>query len=350
LRCGKFLEKLINSPTPGTREDAGQKLVRSELRRLCDRVETGIYGGVLGVVNPTAAVKVLLTAHVDEIALVVSDVDEKGFVYVNLLGGTRPDALVGQRVEVHTRRGGVPGVVGRRPGPAPEKQITVKDLWLDIGARDRASAGKLVRAGDPVTVEAGYRRLAGGRAAGRGMDDRCGVAAVVEAVRLIRAQRRRLKVGVYALSATQEEGGGTHRGAVIQTFRVRPDAAVAVDMTHARDIPGGDPSASGDCRLGAGPVISLGLTCNRKLNDMLAAAARARRIPLQYAVEPVTTGTDGDHVASVGGGVATAVVSIPCRYMHSPAEVISLKDVESTAKLLAGFVLRLPAEPDFRPF
>jgi len=347
--CEKLLKSLVSLPTPGTLEDAGQKLVMRELGKTCDRVETDIYGDVLGIVNEKAPTRVLLAAHVDEIGLMVSNIDEKGFVQVNLMGGSRPDALVGQRMVVYTAKGPVPAVVGRQSGGAPKEEITVKDLYLDIGAASRSEAARRVAAGDMAVPACTYDRLGGDRAAGRGFDDRAGVVAIIEAMRLIKAGRRRPKVAVCALSNVQEEGG-RFRGATVSAFRLQPQAAVAVDVVPSRDYPKTITQLAGNIDLGAGPTVSLSLTANRKVNRLLAAAAKARRIPLQYAAEPTATGTDGDAIASVGPGVATAVVSIPCRYVHSPAEVISLKDLGDVARLLAEFVLRLPARPNFKPF
>ncbi|HOX07793.1 MAG TPA: M20/M25/M40 family metallo-hydrolase [Planctomycetota bacterium] len=346
--CESLLKELIGLPTPGTNEDAGQKLVRRRLAAVCDRVETDIYGDVLGVVNGKAPTRVLLAAHVDEIGLMVSQVDAQGFVQVNLLGGSRPDALVGQRMHIHTAKGPVLGVIGRKPGEAPKEEIKTADLYLDIGAASRAEAEKLVRPGDTVTCTCGFDRLGGDRVAGRGLDDRAGVAAVVRAMEIIRRERRRLKVAVFALSNVQEEGG-RFRGAAVSAFQVMPQAALAVDVCYARDYPKMETRLSGDCKLSGGPTLSLSLTVNRAVNRMLEAAAKAKKIPLQYAVEPTSTGTDGDAIASVGPGVATGVVSIPCRYVHSPSEVISLADLDQTAELIAEFVLRMPAKPDFKP-
>jgi len=345
----KLLQKLIALPTPGTNEDAGQKMVLREMRRLADRTDTDIYGNVLGVINEEAPTKLLLAAHVDEIGLMVSNVTDKGFVQVNLMGGSRPDALVGQRVVVHSAKGPVPAVVGRLSGPAPKGEITVKDLYLDVGAPDRKSALGLVSPGDTATCACTYQRLAGTRATGRGFDDRCGVIAVLEAMRMIRAARKKLKVAVYGLSNVQEEGG-KFRGATVATFRIAPQVALAVDVVPARDYPKTITQLAGNIDLDGGPTVSLSLTTNRAVNTMLRKAAKARRIPLQYAVEPGATGTDGDAIASVGPGVATGVVSIPCRYVHSPSEVISLKDLGDTARLMAEFALRMPARPNFKPF
>jgi endoglucanase len=344
-----LLSEIVSLPSPGTNEDAVQRLVRRELGGLCDSVTTDVHGDVWGVLNPEAPARVMICAHADEIGLVVSHIEKRGFVRVNLMGGSRPDALVGQRVTVHAARGPVPGVIGRKDGPSPKEEITTKDLYIDIGAPSGAAAAKLVAPGDTVTCSCGFQRLAGEAVTARGLDDRCGVAAMIEALRLIRRDRRKPKVSVCALSSVQEEGG-KFRGATVSAFNVMPQAALVLDVCLARDYPKTDPQLAGECEIGQGPTISLSLTANRVVNRMIREAAKARKIGLQYAVEPVTTGTDGDAIASVGPGIATGVISIPCRYVHSPSEVISLRDLSSVAELVAEFVLRLPGRPDFTPF
>ena len=346
--CEPFLKELVSLPTPGTYEDRGQKLVRERLAALCDRVETDIYGNVLGVVNEKAATRLLVTAHVDEIGLMITEIDDKGFIYVTQLGGSRPDALVGQRVVVHGKKGPLPGVVGRKTGEAPKEEITIDGLWLDIGASSGKEAKQLVAPGDTVTIGGEYTRLAGDKVTARALDDRAGVAAVVQAMSIIAKKRRKLKVAVYALSAVQEEGG-THRGAAVCAFAVKPQAALAVDLCYATDCPKTEAKKQGAAKLGGGPVLSISLTVNRVVNRMLEAAAKAKKMPLQHVIEPRATWTDGDAIASACCGVATGVVSIPGRYMHSTSEVISLSDLDRTAELVAAFALRLPAAPDFRP-
>ena len=347
--CEELLRELVSLPTPGTREDAGQRVVAKRLAEVCDHVGTNVHGNVLGVIGEGAATRLLLTAHIDEVAIMISHIDERGFLYFAPLGGSKPDALVGQRITIHSRGGPVPGAVGRRPGPAPKEEILAKDLWIDIGAHSRTEAARLVTPGDPATVNLGLERLVGDGVAGRGLDDRAGVAAMIAAMRIVSRQKRRLKVSVYALSATQEEAG-QHRGAAVGAFAIRPHVCLVMDLGYATDCPQSDPRESGVVRLCGGPIVSVSLTTNRRVNRMLAAAAGARGVPLQYAVEPRSTGTDGDTIASSGPGVATGVVSIPGRYMHSPSEVISLTDLAWTAELVAEFALRLPKAPDFRPF
>lgn len=340
----ELLEELVSRPSPGTMEDPVQERVLAHFKRLCDRTETDLLGDVVGVLNEKAETRLLLVAHVDEIGLMISRIEEKGFLRVRALGGCRPDAMVGQRVAVHTARGAVPGVVGRTIGPAPKTEIKTEDLWLDIGTLSRKDAEKLVCVGDPVTPSCTLERLHGDRVTGRGLDDRAGVAVLLAALRLVRADRRKPKVAVYALSSVQEEGG-RFRGALTRAFDIDPHASIVVDVADSQDYPG----RTGQFRIGDGPLISKSLTVNRKVNNLLVKSARAKKIPYTFTAEPQATGTDGDVIASSRGGTAVGVVSIPTRYIHSPSEVLSLKDLELTARLIAEFVLRLPSKPDFRP-
>ena len=340
-----ILEQLINLPTPGTREEAGQKFVIRHLRDLCDRVETDIFGSAVGVINAKAETRVLLTAHVDEVACMVESIDSRGYLRLSAIGRCQPDGLVGQRVHVHSEKGVVTGVVARAAGAPPKEELKIESLWIDIGASDREQALKRVSVGDTVTPQCGFNRLSSDLVAGRGLDDRAGVVAMIEALRLIKADRRKPKVAVYALSAVQEEGP-SHRGIITQTFRIRPQAALAIDCCLSQDSPG----QSGDIKLGGGPLTAVSMTTNRATVRRLQEAAGAARIPLTLIAEPRSTGTDADALASVGEGVATGVLYFPVRNLHSPSEVASLKDLQSVAQLTAEFVLRLPETPDFKPF
>lgn len=348
--CEALIEKLVNVPTPGTYEDAGQKIVANYLSSYCDAVNTDVHGNVLGVINPAAATKLLLTAHIDEIAMMVTHIDESGFLSIAPVGGSRPDALVGQRVSVHSSKGPVPGVIGRKPGTAPKGEIEFCELRIDIGTTGRQESTALVSPGDTATVISGFERLASDSVTGRGLDDRAGVAAMLAAMKIIASQRSRLNVGVYALSATQEEGG-QHRGALTGTFALQPQACLAIDVGYATDCPQSDKQKNaGSVYLRGGPMLSISLTTSRVVNRLVRTVAAEHKIPLQVSVEPRLTGTDGDVIASTGKGVATGVISIPCRYMHSPSEIVALSDVAMTAELVAAFALALPQNPDFRPF
>ncbi len=257
--------------------------------------------------------------------------------------------LIGQRLTIWTDGGPVFGVIGRKPihllTEEERKQVPkLRDLWLDIGAANREEAEKLVQIGDPVTLELEYRELRNGRAASPAMDDKCGTWVVIEALRRIDAAK--LRWAVYAVSTVQEEVG--LRGAKTSAFGIDPEVGVAVDVTHATDCPTIEKKEEGDVALGHGPVIHRGPNMNPKVVRRLVEVAGAQQLSVQMAATGKATGTDANAIQVNRAGVATGLVSIPNRYMHSPVEMISLDDIDRAADLLARFCESL-ADEDFRP-
>jgi putative aminopeptidase FrvX len=286
---------------------------------------------------------VAVVGHVDEIALLVSHVSDKGFLHVVRSGGWDPQVLVGQRVEVLTRDGAVPGVVGRKPihlleGDERKKAVELKQLHVDIGARDGDDARELVTEGDQVVIAAEPVELPNGRVASRSLDNRLGVYVALEVAR--RAHQAGGGAGPVAGVAAVQEEIGAH-GARAMAYGLRPNLAVVVDVTHATDAPGVDPGELGKHGLGDGPVITRGAIVSRPLNDLLDAAAAAEGIDCATEVSGGSTHTDADVVHLSRTGIPTAVVSIPLRYMHSPVELVELADVENTIRLIAAMALRL---------
>jgi putative aminopeptidase FrvX len=286
---------------------------------------------------------VAVVGHVDEIALLVSHVSDKGFLHVVRSGGWDPQVLVGQRVEVLTRDGAVPGVVGRKPihlleGDERKKAVELKQLHVDIGARDGDDARELVTEGDQVVIAAEPVELPNGRVASRSLDNRLGVYVALEVAR--RVHEAGGGAGPVAGVAAVQEEIGAH-GARAMAYGLRPNLAVVVDVTHATDAPGVDPGELGKHGLGDGPVITRGAIVSRPLNDLLDAAAAAEGIDCATEVSGGSTHTDADVVHLSRTGIPTAVVSIPLRYMHSPVELVELADVEDTIRLIAAMALRL---------
>jgi endoglucanase len=294
----------------------------------------------IGEAGPLLAI----VGHIDEIGLVVTHIDEKGFVYFSPIGGWDPQILVGQRVEVRGRDGLVPGVVGRKPihlldGEQRKKVVELKGLHIDIGATDREEASALVRVGDPAVIAAEPVRLAGDRLISRSMDNRLGAYVALEALR--RADERQALKGtrLAAVAAVQEEIG--LYGARTSAFQVRPDLAVAVDVTHATDAPGIDEKEVGSHPLGSGPAIGRGSTLSPKVFELLVAAAEDAGIEHTIDASGRSTGTDADAIQISRAGVPTGLVSIPLRYMHSPVELVDLRDLEAAVELLVAFASRL---------
>lgn len=296
-----------------------------------------------------AAPLLAVVGHIDEIGLVVTHIDEKGFLWFAPIGGWDPQILVGQRVAVRGRDGIVPGVVGRKPihllEPDQRKKVVeLKGLHIDIGAADREQAEAAVRVGDPVVIAAEPVELAGERLASKSMDNRLGAYVALESLR--RAQERGGIAGSFAAVAAVQEEIGLF-GARTSSFQLRPDVAIAVDVTHATDAPGVDEKELGSSPLGSGPAIGRGSTLSPKVFELLVETAEAEGIEYTINASGRGTSTDADALQMSRNGIPTGLVSIPLRYMHSPVELVDLRDVEATVELLAAFAARLSADTDF---
>lgn len=345
-----FLKALLTTPGPSGYEQPVQAVVRNYVKPFADTVKTDLHGNVIVGKNVDAPTRVLLAGHCDQIGLVVTHIDDKGFLYTKPIGGWDPQQLIGQRMTVWTQEGPVNAVIARKPihllsSSERDKVVKLEDLWLDIGAKDKEDAASLVRIGDPVTLALGYQEMRNGLANAPGMDNITGVWVVVEALR--RAAERGLNVAAYAVSTVQEEIG--LRGAHTSTFNVDPYIGIAVDVTHATDCPTIDKRQEGDVKLGGGPVIDRGPIVNPRVFDRLVATAAAAEIPVQITAHGRSTGTDANAIQISRAGVATGLVSIPNRYMHSAVETIALDDIDRAADLLAAFVSGLAGDEDFTP-
>lgn len=345
-----FLRRILETPSPSGYESGLQELVRQYVSPFADRVTTDVHGNVMAARNPDSPFRVMLAGHCDQIGLIVQHIDSEGFLYVREIGGWDPQVLIGQRMVVWTQSGPVAGVVARKPihllTEEERKQVAqMKDLWLDIGAASKEEATKLVRIGDAVTVELAYREVQNRRAVSPAMDDKCGLWVVVEALRRVDAGK--LRCALYAVSTVQEEIG--LRGSRTSAFGIDPQVGIAVDVTHATDCPTVKKEQEGDVSLGKGPVVYRGPNMTPKVVERLISAAEANQIPYQLGASGRATPTDANSIQVNRAGVATALVSIPNRYMHSPVEMISLDDIDHAADLLARFCEDLGPEADFRP-
>jgi endoglucanase len=284
-----------------------------------------------------------VVGHIDEIGVIVTHVADDGLVYFRPIGGWNPEVLLAQRVELQTKNGPLTGVVGRprrKPKRGEEPPRTdIEDLHIDIGAKDGEQARSLVRPGDPGVVAGEPVELPNGRVAARSLDNRLGAYVALEAARLVAATGG-APGDVAAIAAVQEEVGD-FGGARTSLFALEPAVALAVDVTHATDVPGGDPKQEGEHKLGSGPAIGRGSTISHRIFDLLAETAEAEGIPHTIEVSAGTTSTDMDAMHISRAGVATGLVSIPLRYMHTPTEIVSLDDVEASARLIAAFAQRL---------
>ncbi len=346
----EFLKALLLAPSPSGYEQPAQAVVRDYVKGFADQVTTDVHGNVIVAKNPGAAQRVLLAGHCDQIGLVVTYIDDKGYLYTKPIGGWDPQQLIGQRMTVWTAGGPIPAVIARKPihllkEEERNKVVKLEEMWLDIGARDKAEAASLVMIGDPVTLELGYQELRNGLANAPGMDNITGVWVVIEALR--RAALQPLNCAIYAVSTVQEEIG--LRGAYTSTFGIAPHIGIAVDVTHATDCPTMDQKQGGDIKLGSGPVIERGPNVNPRLFTRLVETANTQQIPYQIAAHGRGTGTDANAIQLSRAGVVTGLVSIPNRYMHSAVETIALDDIDRSADLLAAFMVNLSGTEDFTP-
>jgi len=304
-------------------------------------------------VNPGGSPRVMLTGHLDEIGLMVVHVDDDGFLSFAGIGGWDPQVLVGQRVRLEGRTGPVDGVIGKKAihlikSDEREKASKITDLWIDIGARTRAEALERVRVGDAGVLRAGVVELPNRRLVSRSIDNRVGSFVVLEALRQLAAKLP--AASVVAVGTTQEEIASTGGGARTSAFGLEPAAAIVVDVTHATDSPGVEKKEVGDFKLGGGPVLSRGSAASPVVFEQLVAAAEAEQIPYGIEAAPRGTSTDADAIYTSRRGIATGVVSVPCRYMHSPNEMVDLEDLDRTVALLCAWVRRLGPATSFLPY
>jgi putative aminopeptidase FrvX len=293
--------------------------------------------------------RLLVMGHIDEIGLIVTHIDDEGYLWFRGVGGWDTQILVGQRVVLDTLKGPVRGVVGKKPihllrEEDRKKVPEMRDLHIDIGARDGEQARELVRIGDVAVIDAEPVGLPNGRLTARALDNRLGSFVALEAARLV-AEAGGAQWELAAVAAAQEEI--TFGGSRTSAFALAPDAALVVDVTHATDAPGIDVKEAGKHELGSGVVITRGSTLNPALVELLCEVAAAEKIPFTLEASARATGTDADAVHISRGGIPTGLLSIPLRYMHSPVELVQLDDVQACARLIAAVAMRLDGDTTF---
>ena len=347
MSAPELLQSLLTAPGPPGHESEPARVWREAAEAFADEVTTDKLGSTIARVNGSGDGPLMaVVGHIDEIALLVSHVSDKGYLHVVQSGGWDAQVLVGQRVEVFTRDGVLPGVVGRKPphltdAEERKKAVELKNLHVDIGAKDADEVRSLVATGDQVLIAAEPVELPNGRLASRALDNRLGVFVAIEVAR--RVKEAGGGAGPVAGVAAVQEEIGAH-GARVMAYGLEPDLAVVVDVTHASDAPGVDPGELGDHGLGSGPVITRGAIVSRRVNALLDEVAAAEGIECRTEASGSRTGTDADAVHLSRTGVPTAVVSIPLRYMHSPVELVDLADVEATIRLITALALHLEAD------
>jgi putative aminopeptidase FrvX len=347
-----FLKRLLDTPGPSSFEAAAARVWRTEAGKFAEAVEADVAGNSFASLRSEGPPRVMFAGHIDEIGIMVTHVDDEGYLSFDTIGGWDHQVFVGQRVILLGRSGQLAGVVGKKAihlmeREEREKVSKVEELWIDIGASSRAEAEARIRIGDPGVLAASVLEFPNGRLVSRCIDNRIGAFVVLEALRLLASDPPR--ASVTAVATTREEiaaGGG---GARSSAHRLEPDVAIVIDVTHATDYPGIEKRKHGDYRLGGGPAISRGASVSELVFEMLVETAESEQIPFTIEAASRDTHTDAEAIFNAHRGVATGLVSVPNRYMHSPNEMIALEDLDRTARLLAAFARRLGPETSFVP-
>ncbi len=344
-----FLRSLLTTPSPSGFETVGQKLWCQYAAKFADEVQTDAYGNAWAILNPKGDPRVMIEGHIDEIGLMVKYIDDKGFVYFQRIGGVDPAMTRGKRVSIHTDNGVVRGVIGATAIHLQDKDKEAKvpkmhEVFIDIGAADGKEAAKRVSIGDPITFVDDFELITENIAVARAFDNRAGAWVALETLRQLKGKK--INAALYACSSIQEETG--LNGAQMQVVNHQPDVAIAIDVTHATDTPGLDVKQHGEIKLGKGPALSLGRENHPVLTARLRKIAKKAKLATQIETFSLTGGTDAWAFWTRNGGVPSAIVSIPNRYMHSTVEMLDLRDLQHTADLMAAFVADLKKGERFK--
>ena len=347
----QFLQNLVNTPSPSGNELRGQRVWLDYVKPFADETYWDAYGNCVAVLNKGGGPRLMLAGHADEIAMTVNFITEQGFLHVRKIGGVDPAIMRGQRVSIHTRGGDVRGVIGnvaphltRQEGE--RKVPKMEDLFIDIGVDSRKDAEKIVRKGDPITLVDQFEILRGDVAIARAFDNRIGTFAVAETLRLLKESGKKLNAEVCAVSNIMEEVGLF--GARQIAYSLHPDVALVVDVTHATDYPTVNQAAHGDVKMGHGPTVTHGGCNHPEVIARLETLAAQHKIKLQHEAMSNSSGTDTDVIFWTRGGIPSGLISLHNRYMHSPVEVVNLKDLEQIPQLMAAFALSLKKGEEFK--
>ena len=345
----EFLKQLLETPSPSGYEQRIQEVVRDYASDFADTIETDLHGNVIMGRNTDASLRVMFAGHCDQIGMLISHIDDMGFIYAQPIGGWDPQQLIGQRMTIWSDTGPIPAVIARKAihllkDDERKQVVKLEDLWLDIGSMSEQESREAVRIGDPVTLQLGFQQMRNNLVNSPGMDNRTGLWVVIEA---LRRAGPKLDCAVFAVSTVAEEIG--LRGARTSAFSVDPHIGIAVDVTHATDCPTIDRRQQGSIRLGDGPVVFRGPNMNPRVSERLFEVGDNCRISYQPSALGRAAPNDSNALQVTRGGVAAGLVSIPNRYMHSAVETVCLDDVDAAADLLAEFLNSLREEDDFTP-
>ena len=347
----QFLYQYLNNASPTGFESSGQQIWLDYLKPYISEYVTDVYGTVVGVINPKGQYKVVIEAHADEISWFVNYITEDGYIYVRRNGGSDHQIARSIRVNIHTEQGIVKGVFGwpaihvREPGK--EEAPSLKNIFIDIGAESRKEVEAMgVHVGSVITFEDELFEMNRNYIVGRALDNRMGGFMIAEVARRLFENKKKLPFCLYVVNAVQEEIG--LRGAEMISRRLKPDLAICTDVTHDTQSPMYNKKESGNLKCGNGPVLCYGPAVQNNVLKMVLETAQKRKIPFQRQAVSRSTGTDTDSFAYSAEGVASALISLPLKYMHTTVEMVHKDDVESVITLIYEFLLQLKAGHDFR--
>jgi putative aminopeptidase FrvX len=348
-----FLEKYLNNAAPTGYEWDGQKLWMDYLKPYVDEFITDTYGSAVGVINPKAKYKVVIEGHADEISWYVNYISDNGLIYVIRNGGSDHQIAPSKIVNIHTKNGIVKGVFGwpaiHTRDKAKEETPKPDNIFIDCGCKTKADVEKLgVHVGCVITYPDEFHILNGDKFVCRALDNRMGGFMIAEVARLLKENKKTLPFGLYVVNAVQEEIG--LRGAEMITQTIKPNVAIVTDVTHDTTTPMIDKKVQGDLEIGKGPVIGYAPAVQQKLRDLITDTADAKKIPFQRNALSRATGTDTDAFAYSNGGVASALISLPLRYMHTTVEMVHREDVENVIKLIYESLLNIKDGETFSYF
>ncbi|MFV0338300.1 MAG: M20/M25/M40 family metallo-hydrolase [Chthoniobacterales bacterium] len=339
-----FLVDLLNARSPTGAEYEAQVVVDDFIRHKVDIYSKDTMGNRFACIHPDGDPSLLFTGHIDELGLIITFIDDNGFLYFDTLGGHDRVMISGRRVAIQTKKGIIKGVTGKRAihlmSPEDRKKVPeIHEIWIDIGVKSKEEAEALVRIGDTAVYDQSFELVRGSVGVARAFDDKAGAYAVIEAISRLADHRKKLAAKVTAAATTQEEIGT--RGAMTAAHSVNPQIAIAVDVGHATDSPDCDLRKYGRFEQSGGPIICRGPNINPFVFDRIVACAEKNKIPYQIEADPRPTGTDARAIQIARSGVATGLLSIPLRYMHTPSEMVDLLDIEHTVQLLVAFACSL---------
>ena len=337
-----FLKSLVSVIGPSGFEEDAVSLWKKRTEKFSQNIKIDVNGNCIASLNEGADIRIMLAGHIDEIGFMIKYIDKDGFLYFSPIGGIDLHLISGQRVKIKTKSGEILGVIGKKPVHLMEdkekKEVgNIENFWIDIGAGSEKEALSKISIGDVAVIAVDFDNLEGDNVVAKSFDDKCGAFVVSEVIKNLADEK--FSASVYGVATVQEEIG--LRGAKTSAYGVSPDIGVAVDVTFATDHPDMDKKKSGDIKLGFGPVIARGPNIHPEIFRLLIETAKKENIPYQIEAIPRSTGTDANVIQLTKSGVKTGLISIPLRYMHTPVEVINLKDLENASKLIKGAILQI---------